>query len=116
MAAVAAVDRDVMVVAAPEDAGSAPLVPQDDQRDGSAPGAPQYAAIVDLDSAAYERTVPVPTRRGLASSPALFLWESRTTNVDVMSVSNTTRPAVVSRYGYRRVYVWLICAMLHNAV
>ncbi|CAM9394532.1 unnamed protein product [Ectocarpus sp. 6 AP-2014] len=40
--------------------------------------------------------LPVPTRRGLDSSPALFLWESRTTTVDVMSVSNTTRPVVVS--------------------
>lgn len=40
---------------------------------------------------------PVPTRRGLDSSPALFLWESRTTNIDVMSVSNTTRPVAVSR-------------------
>lgn len=39
----------------------------------------------------------VPTWRGIDSSPALFLWESRTTNVDVMSVSNTTRPVVVSR-------------------
>lgn len=39
----------------------------------------------------------VPTRRGLDSSPAVFLWESRTTNVDVMSVSNTTRPIAVSR-------------------
>lgn len=39
----------------------------------------------------------VPTRRGLDSSPALFLWESRTTNVDIMSVSNTTRPVAVSR-------------------
>lgn len=39
----------------------------------------------------------VPTRRGLDSSPAVFLWESRTTNVDVMSVSNTTRPVAVSR-------------------
>ena len=112
MAAVVAVNRKAILVAAPEDAGSASLVPQPDerpahdlltaidpdQRDTSAPGAPQYnAAIVDMDSAVYERTVPVPTRRSLASSPALFLWESRTTNVDVMSVSNTTRPAVVSR-------------------
>ncbi|CAM9792568.1 unnamed protein product, partial [Scytosiphon promiscuus] len=42
------------------------------------------------------RAVPTPTRRGLNSSPALFLWESRTTNVDVMSVSNTTRPVLLS--------------------
>lgn len=94
-----------MVVAVPEDAGSAPLVPQtdeqpkqdivsmldQDQRHGSTPVAPHNSAIVDLDSAVYERTAPVPTRRGLVSSPALFLWESRTTSVDVMSVSNTTR-------------------------
>lgn len=36
----------------------------------------------------------LPTRCGLNSSPVRFLWGSRTTNVDVMSVSNTTRPAV----------------------
>lgn len=117
MAAVVAVHSEPMVVAVPGDAGSSSLVPHTDeqpqqdlllsaiepaQRDGSLPVAPQSqcnnnASFVDLDSADYERTVPVPTRRGLASSPALFLWESRTTNVDVMSVSNTTRPAVVSR-------------------
>lgn len=56
-----------------------------------------------LDSISYGNVgggrtlLPVPTRRGLDSSPALFLWESRTTTVDVMSVSNTTRPVVVSR-------------------
>ncbi|CAM9659874.1 unnamed protein product [Ectocarpus sp. 12 AP-2014] len=55
-----------------------------------------------LDSISYGNVggsnalLPVPTRRGLDSSPALFLWESRTTTVDVMSVSNTTRPVVVS--------------------
>lgn len=108
---VVAVHREAMVVAVPGHAGSAPLVPQTDeqpqqdllndpdQRHGPAPVALQInnSAIVDLDSAVYERTVPVQTRRGLASSPALFLWESRTTNVDVMSVSNTTRPVAVSR-------------------
>lgn len=36
----------------------------------------------------------LPTRCGLNYSPVRFLWGSRTTNVDVMSVSNTTRPAV----------------------
>eukprot|EP00903_Cladosiphon_okamuranus_P010425 g9861.t1 len=105
-----------MVIAVPGDAGSTALVPHTDeqqpqdlllsaidpaQRDGSLPVAPQShcvnnATFVDLDPAVYEQTTPVPTRRGLASSPALFLWESRTTNVDVMSVSNTTRPVVVS--------------------
>lgn len=56
-----------------------------------------------LDSISYGNVgggralLPVPTRRGLDSSPALFLWESRTTTVDVMSVSNTTQPVVVSR-------------------
>ncbi|CAM9975820.1 unnamed protein product [Ectocarpus sp. 4 AP-2014] len=55
-----------------------------------------------LDSISYgnvaggKALLPVPTRRGLDSSPAPFLWESRTTTVDVMSVSNTTRPIVVS--------------------
>lgn len=106
MAAVLAVHREAMVVSAPEDTGSAPLVPQTNeqprQEDLLAPPdsvLPQYhnSAVADLDSTAYEQTVPVPTRRGLASSPALFLWESRTTNVDVMSVSNTTRPLVASR-------------------
>lgn len=121
----AALRSETMVVAMPEDAGGAPLVPHTDdeqppqdlsaigpaRRDGSLPvAAPQCnnkvnnistnrRTFVDLDSVMYERAVPVPTRRGLASSPALFLWESRTTNVDVMSVSNTTRPVVVSRYG-----------------
>lgn len=42
-------------------------------------------------------TFLIPTRRALDSSPTVFLWESRTTNVDVMSVSNTTRPVAVSR-------------------
>lgn len=43
------------------------------------------------------KNTPPPTREGLGSSPSLFLWESRTTSVDVMSISNTTRPVAVSR-------------------
>lgn len=42
-------------------------------------------------------TLLIPTRRALDSSPTVFLWESRTTNVDVISISNTTRPVAVSR-------------------
>ncbi|CAM9876719.1 unnamed protein product, partial [Hapterophycus canaliculatus] len=75
---------------------------EDHQLFGSESAAPlrDNIATASLDAAIYGevggRTVPVPTRRGLGSSPALFLWESRTTSVDVMSVSNTTRPVVVS--------------------
>ncbi|CAN0284261.1 unnamed protein product, partial [Ectocarpus fasciculatus] len=87
-----------------------PLNPKDpsDPNDpvfGSAPAALPCDRITiagGLDPTSYGNVgggralLPVPTRRGLDSSPALFLWESRTTNVDVMSVSNTTRPVVVS--------------------
>lgn len=57
---------------------------------------PEIYAMCKNVSAAVPALM-IPTRRELQSSPALFLWESRTTNVDVMSVSNTTRPVVVSR-------------------
>ncbi|CAM9727536.1 unnamed protein product, partial [Choristocarpus tenellus] len=36
------------------------------------------------------------TRRGLDVSPTLFLCQSRTTSVDVMAVTNTTRPVTAS--------------------
>lgn len=47
--------------------------------------------------ASKAKNTPPPTREGLGSSPSLFLWESRTTSIDVMSISNTTRPVAVSR-------------------
>lgn len=50
-----------------------------------------------LKSTLMDREDAPRTRQGLDWSPALFLWENRTTNVDVMSVSNTTRPIMLSR-------------------
>lgn len=63
---------------------------------GSTTAASAPAAAADMPQDWYADH-PVPTRRGLDSSPALFLWESRTTSIDVMSVSNTTRLVAVSR-------------------
>lgn len=62
----------------------------------TAGSSPDIAALCRNVSAVVPALV-VPTRRALGLSPALFLWESRTTNVDVMCVSNTTRPVAVSR-------------------
>ena len=94
-------DPSTAVLAAPADdkQGDDPKAP--DPPHGPAPAALQSHSIstpVDLRSVFHDRTMPVvPTRLGLDSSPALFLWESRTTNVDVMCVSNTTRPSTISR-------------------
>lgn len=110
-------NREIAAVVAPpaphqqqhqqqEDLTAVPIADADHELHGPAPMALQYndfaAGGLDLmpsrvgGGGGGDRAVLVPpTRRGLDSSPALFLWESRTTNVDVMSVSNTTRPVVV---------------------
>lgn len=97
----------MLVVQPPNDTGAVVLVSPPDGPDPNAPDPPHDPAqaalqsnsstTADLHSTVHDRAVPVPTRLGLDSSPALFLWESRTTNVDVMCVSNTTRPVAVSR-------------------
>lgn len=98
----------MLVAQPPDDTGAVVLVPQQDDAAPNAPDPPHdpspaalqsnsSTTAADLHSTVHDRAVPVPTRLGLDSSPALFLWESRTTNVDVMCVSNTTRPVAASR-------------------
>lgn len=76
-------------------AATSPLLPGSTTT-AAASAAAAGVATADMPQDWYT-DLQAPTRRGLDSSPALFLWESRTTSIDVMSVSNTTRPVAASR-------------------